>query len=192
MSAVHDIAYLTDLVERLNSELQNLRQLDHVEQVVQVPVQSGLQQSRNVSLETLTALAHKMDGLERYFVFSVSDELSFLKRHLNSTTIHQLKAVHDIATLSAVIETLRTEIRNMQTSRTGNYGTESLSQKVESIERHLTDLSSSTKSDKSKLSKELSAIKRNVNLTISHQLNAVHDIAAIAKVIEGILKENQI
>ncbi len=112
MNAVHDIAYLTDLVARLNGQMQALKHSDHVGQVGQV--ESELQQNRNESTESLTALARKMDGLERYF-FSVSDELSFLKRHLNSTTVHQLKAVHDIAILSGLIENLKNEVRNIQT-----------------------------------------------------------------------------
>jgi len=117
MSAVHDIAYLTDLVEKLNKEMQNLKHVDQVEQVVRVPVQSGLQQSRNTSLETLTALVRKMDALEQYFLFPVSDEMSSLKRHLNSTTVQQLKAIDDIASLSVAIENLKNEVRSIQTSR---------------------------------------------------------------------------
>ena len=214
MNAVHDIAYLTDIVEDLKNELQNIKHsstlknnaVQHIKQDKTNQPNMRLQQT-NRSVEGFSVLSKKIQDIEHNlndfkrvsssstaekvrpeFTLFLSD-LSELKTNLNSTRDHQLKAVHDIALLSGVVNSLKNDLNKIQLtiSDTNHRDTLKLERiRVDSVQTfsNFSKILEALMSRDIDLSNELFGLKKNFDSTRDHQLKAVHDIALLSGVVD--------
>ena len=85
MSAVHDVAYLTDIIEELKNEMNNLK--------------NG---------------QNNFDQDARKIPKPAENILNEMRLSLKSTIDHQVKAVHDVALLSSVVDNLKANVDRIQ------------------------------------------------------------------------------
>ena len=121
--------------------------------------------------------------------------MSAIKRNVTQTISHQLNAVHDIGALANVIEGILRENQEIKEHHSNSFrmlqNISNITKKMSDVEDDIQDLKKVIRSQHTDVSYELSSIRDKCNFTSQHQLSAVHDVAYLADIVEGLNNEVQ-